>query len=175
MSLYKNTKFTRVFEFDKSDAMIDENKSGILDEFTPDTVRDRWGEAVDAGFVPVPNMLLRAQAKLKLSPTTVIVLLNIMLHWWQRDRLPFPRSTAIAKRSGLSLRTVQRSIRDLEKKGLIARVRNGRKGPARYDLTGLRKLLEEQAREDSWYRPEKVRNASKDRRIGEAERPNLVT
>jgi DNA-binding HxlR family transcriptional regulator len=136
---------------------MDEDADINDDEFLPtDTVTERWGEAADAGFIPFPNALVRAQATLELTANDMVVILNILLHWWHRDRLPHPRSTAIAKRSGLGHRTVQRSLSNLERQGLIARVR-GPKGKAQYDLTGLRDALARQARRDVWYRPEVVR------------------
>jgi DNA-binding transcriptional ArsR family regulator len=96
---------------------------------------------------------LRAQEKLGLSPTDLIVLLNILMHWWHRDRRPTPRSTAIAKRSGIGHRTVQRSLRRLEKLGLVERIRVA-KDKTEYKLDGLRDRLAIQARSDVWYRPE---------------------
>ena len=155
------------------------------DDFSAsETVAQRWGEAAMAGFMPVPNVLMRAQAKLKLSVTQMVVLLNILLHWWHSQSMPFPSTPAIAKRSGLSVRTVQRSLRELEKKGLIARVR-GRpqyKGThyenrrARYDLSGLRQQLSELAQKDVWYRPDVVRHAPRGNRAKGQERlPNPRT
>jgi predicted transcriptional regulator len=114
-----------------------------------ETVAQRWGEATAAGFIPVPNTLVRAQASLKLSGNEVVVILNILLHWWHADRLPHPRTTAISKRSGLARRTVQRAINGLIKKGLMARA-HGPKGERQYDLTGLRVALAEHARTDVW-------------------------
>jgi hypothetical protein len=118
-----------------------------------DTIAERWGPAVDAGFVAVPNALVRAQDKLGLSPIDVVVLLNILMHWWHRDRLPTPRSTAIAKRTGIGHRTVQRSLRKLEKLGLLQRIRVA-KDKTEYSLDGLRYQLAIQARSDVWYRPD---------------------
>jgi DNA-binding transcriptional regulator YhcF (GntR family) len=128
-----------------------------------DSIASRWGDAASAGFTPVPNTLMRAQAKLGLSPTEIVVLLNILLHWWERDRMPFPSTPAIAKRSGLSVRTVQRGLRSLEKKGLIGRVRarneQNRNKRAHYDLDGLRDALAKFAVSDVWHRPNIVRQA----------------
>lgn len=118
-----------------------------------DSIPDRWGDAVNAGFIAVPNVLVRAQAKLDLSPIDVVVILNIILHWWHRDRRPSPRSTAIAKRSGLGHRTVQRSLRRLESLGLIRRIRIA-KDKTEYSLDGLIETLEFYAKQDVWYRPE---------------------
>lgn len=126
----------------------------LADHLLPvDSIAERWGPAVDAGFVAVPNALFRAQDKLGLSPTDLVVLCNILMHWWHRDRSPTPRSTAIAKRSGIGHRTVQRSLRRLEKLGLVERVRVA-KDKTEYKLDGLRDQLAYQARSDVWYRPE---------------------
>lgn len=128
----------------------------------PDTIQERWGDAVAVGFVPVPNGLLQLQAKLALSANDVIVILNIVMHWWRKDSLPFPRSTTIARRSGLSLRTVQRSLTSLEKRGLLVRKREGR-GKTEYDLTALQEILGQKARAEIEHRPEIARK----RRLGE--------
>lgn len=64
-----------------------------------------------------------AQDELKLNPTELVVLLNVLMHWWYRDQKPFPRPTTIARRMGSTVRTVQRAITKLEKEGLIARIR----------------------------------------------------
>ena len=118
-----------------------------------DTIAERWGPAVDAGFLAVPNILVRAQDKLGLTPNDLVVVLNIILHWWHRDRRPTPRSTAIAKRTGLGPRTVQRSLKKLERKGLISRVRVSR-DRTEYNLEGLISQLAAEARSDVWYRPD---------------------
>jgi len=139
--------------------MIDEPS---VDRLLPvDTIAERWGSAVDAGFTAVPNALVRAQDKLGLSATDLVVLLNIVMHWWHRDRRPTPRSTAIAKRSGIGHRTVQRSLRRLEKLGLIERIRVSR-DKTEYRLDGLRDRLAFYANTDGWYRPELISRARSD-------------
>jgi hypothetical protein len=138
--------------FDREAAMSNDDDIPPEAAVSPETVLERWGSAADAGFIALPNALVRAQAKLGLSPNEVVVLLNIMLHWWKRDRLPRPRSTAIAKRSGLGHRTVQRTLQSLEQKGLIVRS-NGPEGVPQYSLEGLREALAKAARGDAWYRP----------------------
>jgi hypothetical protein len=121
-----------------------------------ETAAQRWGAAADAGFTLLPNTLLRAQGKLGLSANDVVVLANILMHWWHRDQLPYPRAQAIANRSGLGLRTVQRSIRELVGKGLLTRVPGAAR--TRYSLEGLRSALEKLAPGDAWYRPQKGPN-----------------
>jgi Helix-turn-helix domain len=130
-----------------------------------DTIAERWGAAVDAGFVAVPNVLVRSQRTLGLSANDLVVVMNILMHWWHSDRLPTPRSTAIAKRTGLGLRTVQRSIKKLERKGLIARIRVAR-DKTQYNLDGLREKLAGEARGDIWYRPELRVGAATEKRAG---------
>jgi hypothetical protein len=130
-----------------------------------DTIAERWGSAVDAGFLAVPNILVRAQNKLGLTPNDLVVVLNIIMHWWHRDRRPTPRSTAIAKRTGLGPRTVQRSLKKLERKGLITRVRISR-DKTEYDLDGLRSMLAAEARSDVWYRPDLLSAGAAGKRAG---------
>lgn len=87
------------------------------------TVKEKWQGAVNegSGFVAVPMSLLRLQSQYKLSPTDMLVLINLLAHWWDPKRGVFPRSTTIAKRMGVDLRTVQRATRKLERSGLLER------------------------------------------------------
>ena len=108
------------------------------------TVTGLWGSAVDngeTGFTPVPDILIRSQDRLELSPMEFVVLLNILLHWWRPADWPFPRLSAISRRIGTTPRTVQRTVRRLEDKGLVVhcppeRIRRGLT-VRRFDLSGL--------------------------------------
>lgn len=82
---------------------------------------EKWEEAAEAGFQTLPDILLRKQVELGLSTTDMLVLINITMHWWYKEQLPFPRSTTIADRMGVDARTVQRSIRKMQDLGLIER------------------------------------------------------
>ena len=84
----------------------------------------KYGEASIAGFQAVPDLLLKHQEDLGLSPTDLVVLLNVLMHWWYPTKKPFPRSTTIAKRMGVTPRTVQRSLLQLEELGLLVRERD---------------------------------------------------
>lgn len=137
--------------------MIDEPTAPDL--LPVDTIAERWGAAVDAGFVAVPNVLFSAQDKLGLSANDVLVVMNIVMHWWHHDRRPSPRATTIARRSGLGRRTVQRSLKHLEQLGLVERVRVA-KDKTEYNLDGLVARLSTYAKDDVWYRPEFRRGAS---------------
>jgi len=81
----------------------------------------RWGVAGQDGFQPVPHSLFKHQAGLDLSNSELVTLLNILDFWWLSDRLPFPGVAMLAKRMGVSDRSVQRAVEKLENKGLIKR------------------------------------------------------
>jgi len=86
-------------------------------------IREKWGEAVSGGgltgFLALPDVLIRSQKRLGLSSTEMMVLINILMHWWHPDRKPFPGNYSIAKRMNVSRRTVQRAINKLKEKRLI--------------------------------------------------------
>ncbi len=87
------------------------------------TIKEKWQGAVTdgSGFVAIPVALFRLQTKLKLTPTDMVVLANLLVHWWDPERGVFPRSTTIAVRMGVAKRTVQRSTQKLIKSGLMHR------------------------------------------------------
>jgi|GEM_PF-1236915 len=105
-------------------------------------LREKWGEALNGGFLVIPSALLRHQYQLSLECGETLVLLNLLMSWWKSDDLPFPQTSTLAKRMGVSRRTVQRHIESLEGKGLIRRIWNSarqadRRATARYDLSGI--------------------------------------
>ena len=53
---------------------------------------EKWGDAGIAGFQVLPDILLKKQVELGLSPTDMLVLINILMHWWYHDKRPFPRN-----------------------------------------------------------------------------------
>ncbi|QRF63403.1 helix-turn-helix domain-containing protein [Variovorax paradoxus] len=111
-------------------------------EATSTELQEKWGQALGRGFVVIPLELLRRQSELGLADNDLVVLLNLLSHWWYADDRPYPRTATIATRMGASPRTVQRCLDKLEKKGLIARVKGQvtMKGKnqtvTRYDLQG---------------------------------------
>lgn len=118
------------------------------------TIRQRWGSAVQSGrigYTAVPNILLRSQARLGVSTTEMVVLLNILLHWWEPDDWPYPHPGHIASRMGVSRRTVERALATFNTKGLVERLpgRSLNGGPyvRPYNLTGLVQTLQEFAGE----------------------------
>lgn len=77
-------------------------------------IRARWDGAVTeglTGYTAVPDVLIRSQSQLKLSASEMVVVLNLLLHWWQGDgEWPYPRISTIASRMGVTQRTVERAI-----------------------------------------------------------------
>ena len=89
----------------------------------------------------LPSLLFKAQAKLKLTPMQLNVLLHIIEPWWDADRLPWIAKDTIAQRMRKSPRSIQRVITQLENAGHIKRIERfyGRKQQTAnaYALDGL--------------------------------------
>jgi len=124
-------------------------KLGSKKEESEFNLKKKWGsECIDSGFQAFPDVLLRCQRFLDLEPIDVVILLNITMHWWRYDDLPYPRPSFIAKRMAVSTRTVERRIFRLQQRGLLERrpseeVRG--KTVRKYDLSGLTAKLKEYA------------------------------
>lgn len=118
-------------------------------EETKFNLKKKWGsECIDSGFQVFPDVLLRCQRFMDLEPIDVVILLNITMHWWKHDDLPYPRPSVIAKRMAVSTRTVERRISTLQQRGFLDRrpseeVRG--KTVRKYDLSGLTAKLKEYA------------------------------
>ncbi len=107
----------------------------------------KWGVAGRAGFQLVPNVLFRAQQYLGIDPTDVVILLNLTLHWWGPQNLPFPSPQIISQRMGVSRRTIERRLETLERNGLIRRLKPSAPAEStfkvrKFELTGLVQKLE---------------------------------
>lgn len=106
------------------------------------TSAKKWGKPVlGLGFCVVPSLLLRAQARLGISPVQLAILLHIIDHWWYAELLPFPSKATIAARCNLSPRQVQRYLAELETRGYLKRIDRfvDHRGQLSnyYDLSGL--------------------------------------
>ncbi|KYE31225.1 hypothetical protein AF374_22580 [Salmonella enterica subsp. enterica serovar Typhimurium] len=109
----------------------------------------KWGKTnISAGWTNIPNALLENQSRLGLSCIDTMVLINLIMHWWEKDNPPRPSKKRLANMLGVSLKTVQRSFIHLEQCGAIKRIPRYKEGKdnARttnhYDLNGLVDLLE---------------------------------
>ena len=129
--------------------MTTNSKTEESDNLAERPIRARWGDALNGGFVVIPNVLLRKQAELKLDCDDLAVLANLFASWWKEDEFPFPRTSTLAYRTGLSTRTVQRRVKRLETLGLLQRIvtktRIGEevRTVTRYDLGGIVTKLKE--------------------------------
>lgn len=129
------------------------------------SLHQKWGAAViSEGYTVLPNVILMNQKALELKHIDVLVLMCLISHWWDKDDLPRPGKTSIARTLDVDPRTVQRSIAKMEKQGLIQRKERkaevGDNLPNFYDLSGLvaaakklaedaKKVKAERAKEDS--------------------------
>jgi len=115
----------------------------------------KWGVAVKPGrFQILPDALLRWQYELKLSAIDVLVIANLNQAWWYANRLPYLTPQMIAKRMGISERTVQRSLRHLRRRKFLRLVREVMPDKTvrfTHDLSGLRPHLEHWAERDEQY------------------------
>ena len=113
----------------------------------------KWGrEVMDVrNFCIFPSLLLHAQARLKLTPTHLALVMHLIDFWWDVDRKPWPSKATLAQRLGLSPRQVQRRMAELEAMGLVHRNerRNALRGKLsnEYDLSGLVERLKQLAPE----------------------------
>jgi len=112
----------------------------------------KWGtEVMKHGYCIIPSILLQAQARLLISAQQMIVLLQLVEHWWHEDSKVFPAKALLASRIGLSTKQIQRHIAVLEQKKLVKRIERTIPGRGKvsneYDLSGLVKKLKEIAPE----------------------------
>lgn len=109
----------------------------------------KWGEqSMLMGWTAIPTSLLFLQADLSITPMGMNILLNLISHWWESDEYPYPSQESLAKRMGVSKRSIQREIVNLTKYGIIEKTSNKAgsvkyKGRNTYNLTKLVNLLSE--------------------------------
>lgn len=111
--------------------------------------QEKWGDALQAGFQVVPNILIQAHRALHLDPLDVLIVLNLNMHWWEARNLPYPKPSMIAERLGVATRTVERRIKKLEKAELVERLPAellGRRSVKRFRLDGLVQRLTDLAK-----------------------------
>jgi DNA-binding MarR family transcriptional regulator len=106
---------------------------------------------MNAGWLTVPEVLLRYQLELKLDPVDVNILFHLASYWWYAHNLPHPSKKTLAGRMGVDPSTIRRHIAKMEKRGLIKR--NARYGADKrreandYDFSGLIKVATPFAKE----------------------------
>ena len=110
---------------------------------------EKWGKSVaERGFSQVPNYLLLLNSSInqedRLSPTEMLVLIQLTGMWWKKDDAPYPAMRTLAVRCGTSERQIARAIKRLEEIPLIKREKRRAKGliaSNSYDLGPLVEML----------------------------------
>ena len=100
------------------------NRDSLLTAKSNSHFVEKWGDAAALGFSQVPDALLTNQDKLGIDVTEMVVLLNVLSYWWYDERKPFPKSSTIAQRTGLSPRTVQRALQNLQQKDIVRKTKS---------------------------------------------------
>ena len=107
----------------------------------PALARKWTPEVIAFGFTAVPDLLLKHMGGFRLSPTELVLLIQIMRFWWDADTAPFPSKRTLATAMGCSEKNIQKVIKGLEARGFLRRLQR-RKGQDRsesniYDLEYL--------------------------------------
>lgn len=108
----------------------------------PSSTERIWGKAVLAhGYTAIPSILIQAQARLGVTPLQMNILVQLLEYWRDPGRHPFPTKKEIAARIGVTDKTIQTNIRQLELAGLLRREQRktaaGDWGSNIYHLDGL--------------------------------------
>lgn len=131
-------------------------------------VAAKWGDEVAGrGFAQVPNYLLLMNQFLaedhRLSPTELVLLIQLVGAWWKKDEMPFPALKTLGVRAGVSDRQAQRAISKLEEEGYLKREKRKRGrliASNSYNLEPLVQILQEIAKAFPNEAPRKIKAAS---------------
>lgn len=140
-------------------------KRGIMKAKT-EPLEKKWGErCMLMGWTAIPTSLLFLQAELSITPLGFNILINLVSHWWETNEHPYPSQESLAKRMGVSKRSIQREITNLVELGLVTKKANKAgsskyKGRNTYELTGLVESLNEKA-------PEKISSMQRHKKTTE--------
>lgn len=123
---------------------------------TSKTLREsekKWGKpAIAAGFTLFPSVLLHKQHALGLDCIDIVIILQILKHWWHAESAPFPSQVQLAKTMNVDLSTIKRHLARLKREGLVTwtsrKSKHGGQAANAYDLSGLIKLVHDFAVEE---------------------------
>lgn len=105
-------------------------------------VASKWGEKLaESGWTSFPNVIFERQQALQLSPLDINILLHLAGSWWNAESNPYRSKKTLALAIGVTPRTIQRRIEEMERWGYIKRIYRkagvGDNLPNEYDLSGL--------------------------------------
>jgi predicted transcriptional regulator len=136
------------------------------DKKTVSSTEKIWGNKVYRhGYAGIPSVLIRAQRRIGLSPTQFNIVVQLLDYWFDPAKKPFPTKRELAERIGVTDKTIQNNIRELEKAGLIHREqRKSAVGDWTSNIYHLDGLIEKvQALEPDFEAEKKQRQAAKAR------------
>lgn len=114
----------------------------------------KWGKTtleVD-GWTAIPNLLLERQQALGIDAVKLNILLVLLKYWWEKSKMPWPSKATIGEIVGRDKSTVQKHLKDMERRGLVERKSRyqsaGGQTSNEYDLTGLITQLQALAKEE---------------------------
>ncbi len=129
------------------------------------------------GFAQIPNYLLLLNQFLdedsRLSPTELMILIQLVGAWWEKDEMPFPALKTLGARAGVSDRQAQRAITRLEEEGYLRREKRKRGrliASNSYNLGALVEVLNDVAKSFPNEAPRKIRPRPSPIRIEAAKR-----
>lgn len=84
---------------------------------------EKWGlEIIGQGYTAVPDVLLARMGELKLTPTEMVLILQLLRFWWAAGQWPFPSKRTLAQAMGMSEKNVQKVMGRLVRGGLVRRI-----------------------------------------------------
>ena len=88
----------------------------------PSSTERIWGKPVlSHGYTGIPSILIQGQQRLGINALQMNIIIQLLDFWRDPARKPFPTTRQIAPRVGVTEKTIQSNIRQLEKAGLIFR------------------------------------------------------
>lgn len=106
-----------------------------------DRVADKYPGKLGERFTTIPLALLDSHNGLDLTPTELLVVIVLNSFRWRSDDLVYPSQELIASMTGLSRRSVQRTLDRLAADGLV-HVWNERHGSFPRNVYEIRPLLD---------------------------------
>jgi DNA-binding HxlR family transcriptional regulator len=136
----------------------------------------KWTKTLmDAGWTALPSVFLERQKAFGLDAIDFNIVMHLASHWWYASEDPFPGKKSIAEAMGISPRTVQRRIAQMEAAGFLKRTvrshhKYGRQSNS-YSLGGLIKEAKPYA-EEIIEAKQKNRDERQKRRHSKTARPS---
>ena len=111
-------------------------------KFNPRTIGSRWTPSLAIfSWTPISDFFLDNYRQLGISNLEAILIIHLMRHKWTVE-MPFPGFKRLANRMGMTPTGVRAHARNLQKKGLLRRVKRPGKANV-FDLEPLFQKLEQ--------------------------------